>query len=227
MREFVTRVRQAATRAGGAYIPYSQCLQPTASLIRNLPAHAGGIGQALCARWIAEHANERSMWNWLCTPGTMDVRPGIVASLMIDFAAGREAGSAPQGCGLPFQDAAERYLARHGLVRSRFAPASMARLNRFGSGAALGARLARDLDPDLWGGRSVYVLVSLVGPGGGHALAAHLGGQEICLFDPNFGEFDFGSRRSCKDFLRDFWRASGYRDEFDGCALLDFRRKAN
>lgn len=236
MREFVQRVRETATKMGGAYIPFSQCLEPTATLIRTVPATSGGICQALCAKWIAEHANERSVWNWLCTPGTMNVRPAMIANLMINFAEGVAApGSAAanptvrRGAGqrdMLFQDVVtEKYLALNGVVRRGLARTNMTRLHAYRSSQVMGARIARDLDPDLWNGQNFYVLVSILGPGGGHALCAYVGSKDVCFFDPNFGEFYFDTRLKFKAFMRDFWRISGYRDEFNAYYLLDFGRK--
>ncbi|NMJ39932.1 hypothetical protein GWK16_01670 [Roseomonas sp. JC162] len=238
MREFVQRVREMATKAGGAYIPFSQCLEPTATLIRALPATAGGICQALCAKWIAEHANDRSVWNWLCTPGTMNVRPAMIANLMINFAESVAApGSAAfnptvrPGAGqgdMLFQDVVtEKYLALYGVVRRRMARAGMTRPHAYRSGQAMGMRIARDLDPDQWNGQNFYVLVSILGPAGGHALCTYVGSRDVCFFDPNFGEFYFDTRAKFKAFMKDFWRISGYRDEFNAYYLLDFGKARN
>ena len=44
----------------GAYVHYSQCVEPTATLIKMLPYTSNGICQALAAKWIAQHANDDS-----------------------------------------------------------------------------------------------------------------------------------------------------------------------
>lgn len=47
----------------GAYVVYSQCVEPTATLVTILPYTSNGICQALSAKWIAQHANDDSLWN--------------------------------------------------------------------------------------------------------------------------------------------------------------------
>lgn len=74
-----------ALKKGGSYVHYSQCLEPTNTLIKLLPYTSNGICQALSAKWIAEHANGGSLWNWLFTEGTTNVKQAAIANLMINF----------------------------------------------------------------------------------------------------------------------------------------------
>jgi len=240
MQAFVAKVRKTATSAGGGYFPYSQCLEPTATLIKTLPGTAGGICQALAAKWIAEHANDGSLWNWLCTPGTSNVQQGKIANLMINFnesiTTNRGSGafnstvsrSGSQG-GMAWQDVVtEKYLAQYGVIRRGMAQAKMnsSRSMNSGTGVGLGSSLARKLDPALWNGQGFYILISIMG-NGGHALAAYVGRDDVAFFDPNFGDFYFDSRAKFKSFMRKFWEASGYVNDFNSYYLLDFGKKVN
>lgn len=78
-------IQNDALAKGGSYVHYSQCLEPTNTLINMLPYTSGGICSALSAKWIAEHANGGSLWNWLFTPGTTNVKQSAITTLMINF----------------------------------------------------------------------------------------------------------------------------------------------
>jgi hypothetical protein len=78
-------LQNSALAKGGAYVHYSQCLEPTATLISMLPYTEDGICQALSAKWIAEHANDSSLWSWIFAPGSTNVKQSAVANLMINF----------------------------------------------------------------------------------------------------------------------------------------------
>jgi YopT peptidase len=238
MQQFVNRVRATATKAGGAYFPFSQCLEPTATLIKMMPQTKGGICEALSAKWIAEHANERSLWNWLCTPGTTNVRQGMIANLMVNFIEG--VSSSPSSATFnptirltsaertanDFQAAAtKRFLSVHGVIPRGAARARMKNIHSYSNGHAMGARLSRDLDPDLWNGQNFYLLIGIMGSQGGHAMAAFVGRNDVCFFDPNFGEFWFESRAKYKEFMKDFWRTSGYRNDYTGYQLWDYGKR--
>lgn len=239
MQEFVNRVRATATKAGGGYVPYSQCLEPTATLIKMLPATSEGICQALCAKWIAEHANDRSLWNWLCVPGTTNVRQGMITNLMVNFneSVTTDKGSSAfnrtvrRGSGqknMIWQDVVtEKYLAQYGVIRRRLARSNMSRTHSYSNGHAMGARMARDLDPALWNGQNFYILISILGDAGGHALCAFVGSSDVAFFDPNFGEFYFETRAKFTTFMKDFWRTSGYRDDFNAYYLLSYGKRVN
>lgn len=240
MQQFVARVRNTAVKAGGAYFPYSQCLEPTATLIKMMPSTAGGICQALAAKWIAEHANEGSLWNWLCTAGTSNVKQGQIANLMVNF---NESVTTDKGSGafnttvkrsksqtkMAWQDVVtEKYLAQYGVIRRGMARARMNNSMQMngGGGTNLGVGLASLLEPAKWNGQGFYLLISIMGDGG-HALAAYVGRDDICFFDPNFGDFYFDTRAKFKNFMKDFWKESGYGKDFDSFYLLDFGRRVN
>ncbi len=238
MQEFVNRVRATATKAGGGYVPYSQCLEPTATLIKMMPQTKGGICEALSAKWIAEHANDRSLWTWLCTPGTMNVRQGMIGNIMVNFIEGDSSSkSSPthnptirltraEKKANDFQAAAtRRFLQLHGVIQRGSARGRMKNIHSYSNGHAMGSRMARDLDPDLWNGQNFYLMIGIMGKEGGHAMAAFIGRNDVAFFDPNFGEFYFETRPKFKEFMKDFWRTSGYRDDYTGYQMWDYGKK--
>jgi hypothetical protein len=80
-----TDLQSKCLKLGGAYVYYSQSEEPTNTLINMLPYTEDGICQALSAKWIAEHANDGSLWNWLMVPGTKNIKQSAIANLMINF----------------------------------------------------------------------------------------------------------------------------------------------
>jgi YopT-type cysteine protease-like protein len=241
LQEFVNRVRATATKAGGGYVPYSQCLEPTATLIKMLPSTQGGICMMLCAKWIAEHAHDRSLWNWLCTPGTMNVRQSMIGNLMVNFT--ESVSSNPNSRThnstirmtqsestqkFAFQvTATDRYLRQFGVIRRGTARGRMSAQHSYSDGNAMGERMSRDLDPDRWNGQNFYIMIIISGEKGAHALCAFVGRNDVAFFDPNFGEFYFDSRVKYKEFMRDFWRTSGYRNSYTAYRMLDYGRSMN
>ena len=237
MKQYVDKVRQTAIAAGGSYIPYSQMLEPTNTMIKMLPATEDGICQALCAKWIAEHANDSSLWTWLFTPGTTNVQFGKIANLMVNFnetvttnknsAAFNTSVTRSKGQEkLIWQDVVtEKYLALYGVIRRGMARAKMNSRWSMKKGSGLGFEIGKDLNPALWNGQNFYVLISILGKGGGHALCAFIGATDIAFFDPNFGEFYFTDRGKFMNFIKKFWEKSGYGKDFNSYYLLDFGKR--
>lgn len=81
----IKNIQARCRKNQGAYVHYSQSEEPTRTLINMLPYTSNGICQALSAKWIAEHANEGSLWNWLFAEGTTNVKQAAIANLMINF----------------------------------------------------------------------------------------------------------------------------------------------
>ena len=175
MKQYVDKVRQTAIKAGGGFVPYSQMLEPTNTMIKMLPATRDGICQALCAKWIAEHANDSSLWNWLFTPGTTNVQFGKIANLMINFnesvttdkASSAFNATVKRGAGqknMIWQDVVtEKYLALYGVIRRGMAASKMNSTWSMKSGKGLGMEIAYDLDPKKWNGQNFYILISILG----------------------------------------------------------------
>lgn len=230
-------IQADALNNGGSYVHYSQCIEPTATLINMLPYTKDGICQALSAKWIAEHANGRSLWNWLCTPGTTNVKQGAVANLMINFTesvqrTGKLSNPTTRNKnthGQFYQDfVTDKYLGLYGLVRRKIVQdsviGSMKNQLSVGGGLNAGRRLARRLNESrmVSKGSGSYVLISIMG-NGGHAMAAFIG-EDIAFFDPNFGEFWFPSHQQFYKFFLKFWRDSGYYKDFPNYYLMPYAK---
>ena len=71
---------------------------------------------------------------------------------------------------------------------------------------ALASEICGTAGPDA--GR--YRKIGIEGMAGGHSMAAHIAG-DVCLFDPNFGEFWFENHDMFQSwFTGYFWHASMY-----------------
>ena len=217
----------------GAYVHYSQCVEPTATLIKMLPYTSNGICQALAAKWIAQHANDDSLWNWLFSKGTTNVKQSAIANLMINFTesvqrTGKLANPTTKDKntgGEFYQDfVTDKYLGLYGIQRRKSTQASylgtMKNPIPVGNwGTALASRFQES-----WlnakGGS--YILISILG-NGGHAMAAYVG-EDVAFFDPNFGEFWFPSINEFYSWFQQFWWKSGYCNSFDKFYLLPYAK---
>ena len=231
-------IQADALANGGSYIHYSQCIEPTATLINMLPYTANGICQALSAKWIAQHANGSSLWDWLCTPGTTNVKQSAIANLMINFTesvqrTGKLSNPTTRNQdtkGQFYQDfVTDKYLKLYsGLVRRSIVQegviGSIRNQLTVGGGVNAGRRLARRLNESrlVSKGSGSYVLISIMG-NGGHAMAAFVG-EDIAFFDPNFGEFWFPSHKQFYAFFLKFWHRSGYYKNFPNYYLMPYAK---
>lgn len=249
------RVQQEAQKQGGSFVHYSQSLEPTNTLISSLPYTEDGICQALSAKWVAEHANGGSLWNWLFVPGTTWIKLANIANLMINFVEStvrtasdvdeskgnhRRRQKIARGLSNPttrkantggqfYQDfVTDKYLMLYAkLIRRKIVQpgitGSMKKQVRVGSGASAGYRLADALSEKKMVSRGgSYVIISIMGDGG-HAMAAFIG-SDISFFDPNFGEFWFPNHAKFKAWFIQFWKISGYGDDFDKFYLMPYAK---
>lgn len=227
------------TSLGGGYVPFSQSLPPTSTMISALPYTKNGICQALAAKWIVEHANGGSLWNWIFQRGTTRIETGAIGNLMINFAesvatSGPLANPTTRGKAtgnLMYQDfVTDHYmrlykLKRRTIIQDGIAGSAGATL-AYGYGTKTGIQLARRCSPKyMVTARTdgAYVLISILGKGGGHAMAAFVG-SDIAFFDPNFGEFYLPDGKKFEGFFKDFWRSSGYQSQFDSFYLLSYAK---
>lgn len=220
----------------GAYVSYSQDLPDTDSVIRLLPETDPGICQALAAKWIAQHANGSSLWNWLFKPGTQTVNKGAVTQLMLQFidSTARHGPLAnPTNRDIvpgvrDFQEiATDRYLRLYRVIQRRIAnTAFMGTLqNRIRTGLN-GFPLAYRLHENFLNSRGgSYALVSVIGPDGGHALAAWVG-EDIAFFDPNFGEFWFPTHQNFQRWFVRYWSITDYKQYYDTFWITPYGREA-
>lgn len=236
----VYSIRNSAIANHGSYIPYSQCLEPTKTLIESLPYTSNGICQALSAKWIAEHANGGSLFNWLCEKGTTVVKPAAIVNLMINFTESvqktgplanksKDIDIKAQSSGLFYQDfITEKYLGLYGVRRrgSILANSTVGSMGSQLSGGTNGYKLASRFQPSWMNTKGeAYVLVSIMGKGG-HALAGYIAGSEVALFDPNFGEFYFSKFNHFYKWFVYFYDRSGYSAQFPSYYLLGFGKDA-
>ncbi len=229
-------MQNTITGLGGGYVPFSQGLPPTSSMIESLPYTKDGICQALSAKWITEHANDGSLWNWIYEAKSTRIKPGAIANLMINFTesvvkAGPLSNPTTRGRAtgdLIYQDfVTDRYMRLYGLRRRKIVQDtvvySASTAHGYGYGPKTGISLASRLSPRWLVTRSgAYVLISILGKGG-HAMAAYVG-SDIAFFDPNFGEFYLGDYKKFADFFKTFWRLSGYDQQFQKYYLLSYAK---
>ena len=218
----------------GAYVAYSQCVEPTNTLIKMLPYTSNGICQALSAKWIAEHANDRSLWNWLFAPGSTNVKQAAIANLMINFTesvqrTGKLANPTTMNKntgGDFYQDfVTDKYLGLYDVVRRKATQAGyMGTIASQLPVGKLGHNLAsRFQESWLCSKGGSYILISIMG-NGGHAMAAYVG-QDVAFFDPNFGEYWFPSINEFYPWFLKFWKSSGYDRSFNTFYLLPYAKK--
>ena len=246
-------IQNACLHHKGAYVHYSQGEEPTATLISMLPYTKDGICQALSAKWIAEHANDRSLWTWLLKPGTRIPDAGKIVNLMINFTESTvRTSSDVQTIGTKrtkeriakrlsnpttrnrntggqfYQDfVTDKYLAMFGVKRRALPKAavmgSMGNRMKYGFGPTTGLKLAATLQRKSLVTLGGAYALISIMGNGGHAMAAFVG-EDVAFFDPNFGEFWFPSDRDFRGFFGSFWSLSGYDSEFDSYYLMSYAR---
>lgn len=247
-------IQKQALKYGGSYVHYSQCIEPTSTLINSLPYTSNGICQALSAKWIAEHANDRSLWSWLFRPGTTIPSLPHIANLMINFTesvvqdksdiehvqsdsmrrriANRISNRTTRSKdtkGEFYQDfVTDKYLKLYAnLIRRRIVQESVAGSmgKRIDVGASLGAGYR--LADNLHQNK-------MVSRGGSYVLISIMGNgghamaaftaDDFAFFDPNFGEFYFPSHAKFKQFFLQFWKLSGYYRDFPKFYLMPYAK---
>lgn len=235
-------IERYCRQLGGGYVRFSQAREPVKSMIRTKDFSQGGICQALSAKWIAEHANGRSLWTWLADRRTgQAVDRAKIGNLMINFAesklpqgplanptttihAGNMDERLRQMGGLCYQDfVTTRNLGIWGLHLR-----SLGQRDGFNRGAAgttprTGLMLAEQLTRRrLLHGLGPYVLISLMGgPRSGHTVAAFLS-DDIAFFDPNFGEFYFEDRAAFAEWFGRYWLHSDYTSKYGSFYILSY-----
>ena len=228
----------------GGYIAYSQGASPTANVIAATPYTAGGICQALAAKWIVQHANDDSLWNWLYLPGTRTINKGCILQLMHNFIDGvaRDGRSARHAnpttrfkypLGMTYQDyVTERYMGLFGVKRRQMVANSFLgnqhhMIGTGNDGYCLANRL-RESFLNAKGGSYVLIVIkgSYQNEPVGHAMSAFVGETDIAFFDPNFGEFWFPTKDDFTAWFRGYWSTSEYNTIFRNFYLLPYGKAA-
>ena len=237
LQQFVNGIRERAIAHNGSYVPYSQMYEPTNTLIKSMGASKDGICLALSAKWMVEHAKGGSLWNWLCTPGTTNVKQSAIANLMINFhdsvvSSGSTANASMSDVsglrGFAHQDVfLDRYMGLSGLKRRAITQDLVTGWQQASAGSVrVGQQLAARLSPKWMNTQSgTYVHIGTLGKGG-HSTCAFVGSSDISFFDPNFGEFYFGKQSDFRNFFNDFWKMSGYLNSFNTFKLDAFAMAA-
>ena len=221
----------------GCYIEYSQGNRGTHDIIKKSPLTADGICQALSAKWIAQHANDDSLWNWLFIKGTRSINQAAIVNLMHNFTDGvaRHGKSAnptsknKYPLGMTYQDyVTERYMAIYGVQRRKMVQKGFLgnQFHLIATGAD-GHCLAHRMQGSFLNSRGdSYVLIVIKGKDKnkpvGHAMSAYVGSEDFVFFDPNFGEFWFPSHEKFQAWFKGYWSTSGYNRVFDGFYLLPY-----
>lgn len=228
-------IRDKAVSCKGGYVPYSQCVQPTKMLIESMPQTTGGICRALACKWIAEHANDSSLWNWLFVPNTTWVDRGKIANLMVNFVEGVSPSgtfqnttvSNPQNLGGGnYQDLVmDKYLELYGLARRGITQDLITGYQVRTAGLNLAHSIANRMTPRYLNTKSgCYLHIYIGAPGSAHSMSAWVG-QDIAFFDPNFGEFYFDNHKRFREFFLYMWSRSGYANSFNSFQLDPFAKK--
>ena len=211
MQALITRVRSSVTEFGGHCTwPFSQLTEPLVTICSGHRETADGLCEMLAARWIERHANGGSLASWLSSPGG-DIDQSKVRQLIQLSIIGSTMKSGmmtEQDVGSVIQnDATLLWLRNKGVV-----PCRVMTLDETGNvgdmpeDVRVGARhgwskvgfvreIAASVQKDLYTCCNNYALVGISGHISGHTLAAWVG-NDVCFFDPNFGEFYFHHRQS-------------------------------
>ena len=221
----------------GGYVAYSQCEPRTQYVIKRNPATAGGICQALAAKWIVQHANDDSLWNWLFHRGTRTPNISAIINLAHNFCDGviRNGPMANPTTrfryplGMTYQDfVTEKYMALYGVKRRAMVMKSYIgnQHHLIGTGNN-GYCLAHRLDESWLNSKGgSYVLIVIKGHHNnrhvGHAMSAFVGSEDIAFFDPNFGEFWFPNKTAFKQWFTLYWSITEYNRIFNGFYFLPY-----
>ncbi|MGG5820950.1 YopT-type cysteine protease domain-containing protein [Falsiroseomonas sp. HW251] len=250
-------IQADSLKNNGGYVHYSQSIEPTRTLINMLPYTSGGICNALSAKWIEQHANGGSLWNWLFTPGTTNVQQAKIANLMINFTESVVSGASDidksQGnhgmrqrianrivnksakkafAGGDYQEfVTDKYLALYGIRRRRVAQdiisGSIENCLSYGYGPKTAIQLAVRMDPKYMVTRSGTYAIINILGKAGGHAMAAWVGEDVAFFDPNFGEFYFPKNADFQKFFPTFWRKSGYESSFDRFCFFLYAKAVN
>jgi YopT peptidase len=213
------RVRATAQGYGTCSYVFSQVSPPVGDLIGTVPASAGGICELLSAKWVELHAKGTSLSAWLGNP----IDPSKIRMVMQYFIIGESMSPKHmigKGTSAPNDQtkATKIYLESRGLrmmigaTPGRYDVVS----GKVDRGKGKRRVMAHNLALKVVSTHNPYVMIGVWGPGGAHAMAAHLAGDTVLYFDPNFGEFTFTSRASFVDWLPKFWHTSFYGNAIKG-----------
>ncbi len=230
----VNRIQKSAEEyKGHCTHTFSQTLEPVSSMIGKSKKTKDGICQALSEMWIVFHAHDGSIWNWLCPDGK--VNSSALANVAYNFNYGTSMFEG-KGSAITDQDQnSDLWFLQYGIRRRTDMKMSKVNMSvggklqkvnvanratasadrgggsRMGQGKALGnALISGSMVKNMGLGDGTYRMIGIHGSVGGHCMCAFVG-QDVCFFDPNFGEFYFPKRDDFAKWFGDyFWPKSFY-----------------
>lgn len=222
---FNTIFNSAKAHNGHCVMPFSQSLPPVAGLIGQNQQTRNGVCMALVNKWVAEHANGRSLWTWLMDRnGTPDT--GLIVNVMLNFLDTIAGGG---GAATQWRNS-ERYLKLYNVVRRRDIATGGAQdwTHDFGSpGPQVGQTCAKWLTQHKTDGNlGYYRSFCFLGASGGHITTMWIA-QDVAFFDPNFGEYWFERKDDFARWFPTFWSASGYQRTYSKVQFCDWGLSAN
>lgn len=229
MQALIEQAQSSVIECGGYCTwPFSQLTEPVAGILAGHPdTLVTGLCEMLSARWIERHANGSSLVSWLSSAnGSID--RSKVRQLMQLTIIGNNMKSgmiAEQDVGSVRQlDATVLWLQHHGIEPCRVmtldGAGGVRRTTvdtRYGernerTRRTFAGEIAVSIQKDLCTCSNNYALMGVYGhthDTKAHTMAAWVG-QDVCLFDPNFGEFYFHDRQSFINWFPTFFRRATY-----------------
>ena len=221
----IRRVRNSVKKFNGYCTwPFSQASEPVASICASHPETAGGICETLSARWIERHAMGNSLASWLSCNDSGGIDPSKIRQLMQLFIAGctlRSGMMYEKSMGPVDQTSATLlWLNKNGISQCRTMTLDQSGALQFSvpdhrrgvrdgqSKSSFATDIAINIQRDLRTCHGNYALIGIYGKEG-HTMAAWVG-QEVCFFDPNFGEFYFPDKHSFISWFPVFFNKSPY-----------------
>jgi hypothetical protein len=207
----INQIRASTARHfGHCTFPFSQALPPISQLIGSDEGTKNGICQALTNRWIADHANDGSMWDglYLTVSGHQCFNILGVRRLMVE-----------QKVGGSFQNQImmnERWLATKGVIPFEN---PVTKVYAMAGNYTKVKDAASAISDVVMGSRSSgghYLNVGLLESDTrtrGHAVGVFIGarsasgGPDLLYFDANLGEFWFPNKVHFKPWLMEAWRS--------------------
>jgi YopT-type cysteine protease-like protein len=226
----VKPIQASVERYGGmCAFQFSQCQPPVMTMIIRSPDTSYGICEALSTYWIREHARGGSLWNFLYAGATGGGKKGaglnmgrLMSIMTLHAEGGHAVDNAAAHVKYAQENASERWLEGMGVLRRKSSSMNQRIANLPFSGNSLSMMAngkttmfdASSLADDICAGTARdtghYQKIGVEGKGGAHAMAAWVA-NDVCFFDPNFGEFWFETKDAFKKwFTSYFWKSSMY-----------------
>ncbi|MGI9629253.1 MAG: YopT-type cysteine protease domain-containing protein [Longimicrobiales bacterium] len=203
LRRIAGSVRRSAGSAGGTCSwPFTQMYGTVSTLIGSEEVTRDGICEMLAAAYI-ERLNSGSHLRTYLAGGEGAIDESKIRQLMQLFMIGETMHpNSMIGLDSYQQDSTDQTRATVVWLEAKgLSHQNSEKAERTGGHASFGQMLGNTLvrmGPK-------YATIGIWGPKGGHSMSATVAGQ-MRFFDPNFGEFSFGSSKSFARWFAGFWR---------------------